>query len=109
MNVQFRAWIGVLNGTGRSRIRLPFRLTLLTHLVFSSGLAGCAEGINSRSPGEQPATAPATPPAPGETRAGAMPADDSRVPARTAPAMPRRIIYNATVELVVESLTGVEE
>ncbi len=80
-------------------------------LAVSLAQPGCGEaGINSRG---MPATTAESPPAsPSPTvalakaRAEEKPGEASSKP---IPAMPRRIIYNATIDLLVESLSSFEE
>ncbi|WP_406695429.1 DUF4349 domain-containing protein [Singulisphaera sp. Ch08] len=90
----------------KSTLALPFK-HLLWSVIALIGSSGCGEegqapmGSNSSQvstdeSASMPATAPAEAPSPTGT-------------AGQPPAQPRRIIYNAQVTLVVESLTGVGE
>src|SRR5437588_429962 len=101
--------------SARQRSRARPSLALLGCLALIATLAGCASR-EFGSPSEQvTGTAPAATaaPAPAGERAAfrlkEMPADGAAASAEPPAAMPRRIIYNANVDLVVESLSAVEE
>jgi hypothetical protein len=92
-----------------------FALSLLGILIGSLMPAGCGEesSINSRNlvlEAKAPMPAATHAPSPAEALPGRQETDKAgEIPAKSTPAMPRRIIYNATLDLVVESLARFEE